>query len=493
MMKNRKLVKTVLLSLTPLLAAGYMLAPMKGLRDDASILTAEAARRDFSVVVQAVGKLDAANSTTISSEVRGDRGKIIYLIEDGIKVKQGDVLVRLDPTPFEEKVTRLEAKLRENEAFVAAQEQILDWEKNQAVREVSTAEFDLKAAELDLLKLEKGDGPLELAKFENVAVKSKMEYEEKQGYVKDLVSLEERGYANPAEIKLARNKVEEARQTHETTKRQFESYRDYVFPSLIEKAKARVAQSKTDLEQTKKGVGFVIGKQTAALRQGVEELATTTGQLKSARITLDRTVIRAPIPGMVVIRSSRRGKDVKKPRVGDVVWQNQPIIYLPNLAKMVVKTQIREIDLHKVTVGKSVTVHVDAFPELRLSGVVESIGVLAESRTEATSAEKYFQVLISTTDEDQRLRPGMTARVEINSAEAKETLSVPVHAVFREGGRYYVFVDIAGSYEKREVSLGVQNEEWAHIVTGLMDGERVALSLPPESEVTARRTSSQLH
>jgi HlyD family secretion protein len=150
---------------------------------------------------------------------------------------------------------------------------------------------------------------------------------------------------------------------------------------------------------------------------------------------------------------------------------------------MVVKTQIREIDLHKVGVGKRVMVFVDAYPDLRLPGEVYSIGVLAESRTESHTADKYFQVVTSVREKDQRLRPGMTARVEIECANVENELSVPIHAVFNDQGRTYCYVDTQTNYEKREVSIGAQSENWAQVLAGLKEGERVALSHPPSNEI----------
>ena len=96
----------------------------------------------------------------VSSIIRGDRGKIIYLISDGNQVNKDDVLARLDPAPFEEEVRKLESKMQSLEAAVAANKQMLEWEKNQVQREIKTAQYNLKVAELDLRRLKQGEGPL---------------------------------------------------------------------------------------------------------------------------------------------------------------------------------------------------------------------------------------------------------------------------------------------------------------------------------------------
>jgi len=454
---------------------------------DAPVLSVKVAKKSFSVLVEAVGELDAARSTVLFSQIRGDRGKIVTIILDGTRVKKGDELVRLDPTFFEEEVARLTAKVREWEAVVSANKQIMEWEKVQAERETKTLEFDLRAARLDLIKLEKGEGPLELYRLKGAAQEAKQDWKEKEGYLVELKTLEKRGYVNITEIAQIQNKVSDAKEAYEVAKRQHESYRDYVLPSLIENAHAQVARAKMNLEQLKKGAGFKIGKDMAALRKAQQSLESTTSSLKIAQAELERTVIRAPIPGIAVLPEAFRGGKKRKPRIGDIVWQNQPLVYLPDVSEMVVKTQIREIDLHKVGIGKRAMVLVDAYPGLRLLGEVRSIGVLAESRAESHTADKHFQVVVAVSEKDQRLRPGMTARVEIECAKVENALSIPIHAVFNDEGRSYCYVDKQSSYEKREVSIGAQSKDWAQVLAGLKEGERVALSQPPSNEIIEKR------
>ena len=326
--RNHKLLVFILVPV-----AAFVLVWIAGKRPvDAPVLSAKVAKKSFSVLVEAVGELDAARSTVLFSQIRGDRGKIVTIIFDGTRVKKGDELVRLDPTFFEEEVTRLTAKVREWEAVVSANKQILEWEKVQSERETKTLEFDLRAARLDLIKLEKGEGPLELYRLAGAAQEAKQDWKEKEGYLVELKTLEKRGYVNITEIAQIQNKVSDAKEAYEVAKRQHESYRDYVLPSLIENAHAQVARAKMNLEQLKKGAGFKIGKDMAALRKAQQSLESTTSSLKIAQAELERTVIRAPIPGIAVLPEAFRGGKKRKPRIGDIVWQNQPLVYLPDVS-----------------------------------------------------------------------------------------------------------------------------------------------------------------
>ncbi len=94
--------KISFLTIMSLLVIGlWLLTSANKTTDNIDILLSSAEKRNFLVSVEALGELDAARSNVLFSQIRGDRGKIVFLIEDGSKVKQDKVLVRLEPTFFE--------------------------------------------------------------------------------------------------------------------------------------------------------------------------------------------------------------------------------------------------------------------------------------------------------------------------------------------------------------------------------------------------------
>jgi len=439
--------------------------------------------RSFRVKIVTTGTLDAAHSDTICSEVRGDRGKIVFLIEEGSRVNKEDVLIRLDPTCFEEDVRIYTSKVGEAESGVDAWEQVVEWEKSQGEKELKVAEYDARIAELDLKTLEKGDGPIEMARLDTNLIDTKRTFNDSKSYVVDLVNLLDKGFSNITEISQAKAKLEENRKKYEAARLQFTSYRDYIFPAKLESARARVERAKMEIEQTRKSSGFKIGKAMASLRNARGSLAAASSSLDIARKELEKTVIKAPLPGLVVLCEEFRQGEKRKPRVGDTVWPNQPLLYLPDISSMIVFTNVREVDLHKVNKGSEARINVNAYPATTLTGHVESIGILARKRDELRSGEKYFQVTVMIDDTDERLRPGMTARVSIFSDYLEQVLTVPIAALFDDDNKSICFVDIGTSYEAREVLIGVQNEDLVEIKAGLKAGELVCLSPPPENEI----------
>jgi HlyD family secretion protein len=456
----------------------FLILASCGGSSEIDVPTAIATVRDFEVVVETIGTLDAGRSTIVSSTIGGERGKIIWLIREGSKVDVGDQLIIIDPTPFKKEIDNRKAKCAEAGALVATLEQAMGWERIQTERQVASAKFDLHVSELDLLKLEKGDGPLELARLESAMHEAQGEHNQFTVYLNDLEKLMDEGIISKSEVQQGVRKVEETEKSLLTILRQYETYRDFVFPSLLGKARARVAKTTLELEQTKNSVLFQIGKAEALLVQAKQLVEETEVFLAIAEDELKATTIIAPIPGMIVYREEYRNGERRKPRVGDTVWQNQPLLYLPDISTMVVHTYIREVDVHRVQVGTPTITRLDAFPEIRIAGKVSSIGVLAENRNRKNDASKVFQISISLEYNADSLRPGMTARTAIKASLVENALCVPVPAVFIEEEIAYCYKKHGGVFERVPVSIGSQNENLVEILSGLSDGDHVSLMTP---------------
>jgi HlyD family secretion protein len=230
-----------------------------------------------------------------------------------------------------------------------------------------------------------------------------------------------------------------------------------------------------------------IAKASAEQDRAEQELRIAQTSLEDANQQLSKTVLKAPIPGLAVIREVYIKGEKRKVQVGDTVWQNQPLLYLPDISEMLVNAEVREVDLHKLRKGLPTTVFIDAYPETDFEGVVHSIGVLAEKKTTVRSPEKYFQVTIVIQEHDERLRPGMTAKADILSGRTTDALVVPLNAVFENEGRKCCYVSLGNGYELREVQTGIQNEDFAEIKEGLTAGERICLIEPPADEIRTRK------
>ena len=162
--------------------------------------------------------------------------------------------------------------------------------------------------------------------------------------------------------------------------------------------------------------------------------------------------------------------------MGYIVLHPFIILILPDISKMVVETRVRETDIHKVERNQKVSVRVDAYPDLRLTGTVTLVGTLAQEEKERRGA-KFFGVKILVNESEPRLRPGMTARVEIEVEERESAVSIPLEAVFEKDGRHVVY-PATRRPRPREVVLGPSNADFVVVEKGLAAGERVLLRDP---------------
>jgi len=281
---------------------------------------------------------------------------------------------------------------------------------------------------------------------------------------------------------LARERIAQLKEGYGAADKKYSSYSEHVLPSLIEASKAKMGRAEMELEQTRKGAVFKVARAVAAMEEAKGRLKATKASLKQAESDLEKTTICAPFSGIAILFETFRDGEQRKPRVGDQAWENQPLLYLPDMSSMIVKTQIREIDLHKIRLGQKCMVRVDAYPDAQFEGEVTFVGVLASKRFEGGIGEKYFQLTLSLKNDDSRLRPGMTARVSILTDSVKDALCVPSQAIFDDGGTKYCYMYTGRSFERAAVSLGKQNEDLAEILSGLEEGDKVSLVKPSQEE-----------
>ena len=379
----------------------------------------------FEVRVETVGTLDAARSFQVVSSVRGDRGKVVRIVDDGARVSPGDVLVRFDATPFENDVQRLVGETRAREALLEYARQNLEVEKSQVKKTLDNGEYDL--------------------------ISARQEHERFHAYIEDLGALAKKGYPVEGEIAQAKRK-EQALAT-------------------------ALAKAQTELERLARAAVSSVAKAAAEVNKAESELTASRAALATAQRDLESTEIRAPSAGFVVLNEIYAGTIKRKPRSGDTIWQGQPVLYLPDLSAMIVKTQAREEDLHKLKPGQLVTVRVEAYPDARFEGEVANVGVLAVE-TQGSAAGKYFQVTINLRGSDPRLRPGMTARVSIVADRVKDALVIPVSALYYEGGQPIAYVSDGSRVVPRRLTIGRRGDDLVEITEGLASGERVSLAKP---------------
>ena len=196
--------------------------------------------------------------------------------------------------------------------------------------------------------------------------------------------------------------------------------------------------------------------------------------LRQAQIDLERTVIRAPVDGTVVLRNVAAGQTVAPSRQAPVLFT-----IAQDLRDMQVEAAIDEADVGRLRVGLPATFAVEAFPRRSFNGEIREI---RKSPPNAQNAVSYT-VVISAQNPDLALLPGMTANVRIVVENRDSVLKVP-NAALRwrpagaadqaTSGRVYVLED--GQPKPRDIRLGLTDGSTTELVAGeLTEGMEVVI------------------
>lgn len=188
---------------------------------------------------------------------------------------------------------------------------------------------------------------------------------------------------------------------------------------------------------------------------------------------LSKTQILAPFDCTVLTRPVSLGQTVS----GAAGFNSgTEVMTIANLNDMIVNAHINQADVTRLTTGQEVEVQVESVPGLKMTGLLERIAPQAVIK----NGIKGFAARVQIKQIDPRIRPGMTAILNIPVASVENVLAVPLSAVFTERGDRYVYVKKEEGFERRPVIVGISDLSYAEVQKGLSEGETVALEMPME-------------
>jgi HlyD family secretion protein len=443
---------------------------------------AEVREGPFRVSIVEGGTLQALRSVTYASSIQSNQAKIVALAPEGRLVQKGDLLILFDAAPFEEEIRRNQALLSQAEADLAKAREDLKLQDIQNREELQAARLRVEKNELELKDVQEGKGRVKEDEAAQTVANAERELKKAQSQLDDLKPLLAEGFITRMELERAEQQVAKAQEELALAQRRRDALVNYGRPLELSQARSDAQASRETRRQLESAASYRTAQKQAAIASAQSRIQEASAKLELAKQQLARCEVRAEVPGIVVYKDVFFGSEQRKPQVGDQVWANQPLIILPDISHMVVETRVRETDIHKVERNQNVSVRVEAYPDLRLTGRVTLVGTLAQEERERRGT-KFFAVTIQLGQSEPRLRPGMTARVQIDVEERTKALFVPLEAVFERDGRPVVYL-ARRRPAPREVVLGPSNADFVVIERGLDRGERVLLrdpeAAPPE-------------
>ena len=210
-------------------------------------------------------------------------------------------------------------------------------------------------------------------------------------------------------------------------------------------------------------------------------IAQRQAQLDQAQIDLDRTTIRSPIKGTVISRTVDVGQTVAASLQAPELFQ-----IAQDLRRIRIEAQVNEADVGVIAAGNPATFTVDAYPDRKFEGRVTQVRLAA---TELQNVVTYT-VIVEASNEDRRLFPGMTANLQIVTAEKNDVLRLSNDALrFRPRNQAAGGAASAsrgqragGMADRLKVELKLSDEQAATLsaaLTRIMDQARANRPAPP--------------
>ncbi len=377
------------------------------------------------------GYVVAARRAALSSDVPG---RIVELnVREGSVVKKGDIVARLFADEYRAAWQRAKANHRETQTAI---------KRAKAALEVAKAEIEQanKAVAKAAAQRDEGQTQLDFA-------------------VKDLARITVLATTGIEGLR----KKQVAERDRDAAKTRLDSLIASVNTSLAnhETVKQRAAVADIDID--------VATDRELAARASLDQ----------ARATLDKTDVRAPFDGIVVLKDAEIG-EVVSPNVQGGSNARGAVCTMVDFDSLEIQANVPETSLATVRLGAAVDVFLDAYPEQRLTGVVDRIWPTAD-RSKAT-----VEVRIIVADKTL-LRPEYGVRVVFRdhaetdlpveaSTQQPKVMIVPESAIVAIGGVQTAFVLERDIVQATPVTVGERKKGRVSIVAGLTPGQRIVLA-----------------
>jgi len=275
--------------------------------------------------------------------------------------------------------------------------------------------FDTKEVESRLLESQK-----KLEKYQQelaeVLLKNQQEINNREN---EIISLE-------IQEKIVRNQFEMAKYNSDVDQKSAELE--------LEKTLINLKKNKEDLDAQ-----YVLNKN--AENEVLLKINQTEIELERNKTMMNDMYLTTRKSGIIVYERQGWRKDEEKVKIGDNVRPMAPLLAIPDLNNMQAELFLNEVDLSMVQIGMPANFTIEAYPDTQFTGEVTYVSKIADREPYATQLKSYIIKVRINSKENFRLKPGLSAKIEIFTNEFKNVFSIPSWCLFSEDEQFFVQTD----------------------------------------------------
>jgi HlyD family secretion protein len=436
-------------------------------------LTQPATVETLSVEIEASGKVEPIQNVNISPKNPGRLARL--LVDQGMKVKQGQVLAVMENREIQAQGFQVQARLKEAIAnFEAAKVRIpgeiaqVEAQLNQVKARYNEAVAKLKQSQASIPK------DVEQAQSQLRAAESR--YKLAEARAKRNEALVKEGAISQDDFDAVVNEYLNAKANLLESLQRLEQVKNTAPPEIaqleqnINQLKAQVQESEILLEQKKRMAKAEMDQLKAAVE-------ATQGELEEVKIQFQDTVIRAPFDGIITQRFASEGAFVTPTTSASSTASATSSSILALATGLKVIARVPEVDLSLLKIGQPVNIVADAYPDQVFQGQVVRIAPEAIVDQNVTS----FEVKVILLNGQEKLLSKMNVDVTFLGQQLNNALVVPTVAIVTQEGETGVYVPDKENENKPKfipVKIGLVLDDKTQILSGLTQGQRVFTDLP---------------
>lgn len=444
---------------------------------DAKEETATVERRTLMKSISATGSFVAADEEKVSSDTAGTEVKAVN-VEVGDSVSAGDVIAVLDTKDLEESLASAKDGLKTTQDQAART-------RDNATRSLERAKTD-RDENLTQVDTNIADAKSDWEKAESNYNSSVAAYDQAVADMNGIADHSSAAYISAStQVNTLKRQIDADRQTADAYKKQYDT--------LVENRADSINRINENYQDQVDAYNDTMDSTKDAGESQQERIDQLTEQIQGA-------VIKATSSGLVTAVNVA---------VGDR-YNGQTIAVIENVDSFDVTTEIGEYDINQVEVGQEVVIKTNATGDEELAGIVKKVSPVATGKGgnsvgdslgfdiegmlgdgaagfSGKSDDVTFTVTISVNTPCDKLRIGMTAKINIILQKNKDVLSLPYNAVQTDDNENYYVKKITGKDEegkyktkKVKVIKGIESDYYTEIIdSSLKEGEKILL---PEAE-----------
>ena len=407
------------------------------------------------ISVTANGGIQAREKITIKSKLEGKGGAtVLSLIDEGTKVKKGDLLIEMDASTIIERKLDQQLKVNTAEASHINARENLAVVENQAQSNIKKAQITYDFTVQDLQKYLGGEYPNQLKEVEANIMLKQEETTRAEDELKWSQKLYAEKFISESELEADEFSLKKKLLDLEMAQNNLELLKNFTHKMKLTQLESDVHQAQMALERTRLKAGADIIKAQSNLKARELQLNRHKDRLANYEEQIKMAKIYSPADGTVIYSSSAamsggfgkgggggHGGSSTEPLVeGSSVRERQDLFQLPTGAGIDAVVGIYEASLDKVRVGFPVEISVEMLPGEIFTGRVGSIAPLPDANSAFMNPDnKIYKTVISldNTPNISLLRTGMNCTAEIIMEQHKLATYIPMQAVLIVKGETY--------------------------------------------------------